>query len=132
MERRVDNAISALCDGTKLMHEAELQAKDILIGVLKPIGEHGATVENVGHTEGEFVVLAEQNPCEFKPITLVRYNLIEDKLEVFVSEWEKENEIIDSAGEWVDFDDAHTDIHFLLDRVMENLEYADYYDEDDE
>ena len=125
---KCEEAINRLLDATRTMHNAEMEAREILKKVLLPVGEHGATVNVLGHTEGEFVVLAEQNPCEFKPVTLVRYNVTKGKLEVFVSEWEKPNEIIAADGVWVDYEDAHVDTHFLLDTVMENLEYADYYD----
>ena len=125
---RYEGAIARLMEATHIMHNAELKAREILKSVLIPIGEHGATVNVLGHTEGEFVVLAEQNPCEFKPVTLVRYNVEKGKLEVFVSEWEKPNEIIAADGVWVDYENAHVDTHFLLDVVMQNIEYADYYD----
>ena len=128
---RCEEAIARLMDATRTMHDAEREARNILKKVLLPVGEHGATVNVLGNTEGEFVVLAEENPCEFKPVTLVRYNVKHDKLEVFVSEWEKRFEVIAADGRWVDYENAHVDTHFLIDVVMQNLEYADYYDEDE-
>ena len=125
---RSEEAVARLMDATRIMHDAEKEAREILKKVLLPVGEHGATVNVLGPTEGEFVVLAEQNPCEFKPVTLVRYNLKHDKLEVFVSEWEIRYKEIAADGKWVDYEDAHVDTHFLLDVVMQNIEYADYYD----
>lgn len=131
MRSRITEALSSLVDAGGGINEAERKAKGILMEVLAPVGEHGVTVEPLGRIDDGFIVLAEEHPFQFKPITLVRYNKIKYRLEVFVSEWEKENESIDSEGKWIWLEDAHTDIHFLIDRVIENLEYADYYDEEE-
>ena len=100
--------------------------------MLLPVGEHGVTITNLDEVaDDEFIVLAEEKPFDFKPVTLVRYNEKKDSIELFVSEWERYMVSVSAEGRWVDIEDAHVDMHFLLDKVIVNLEWADYYDEDE-
>ena len=115
------------------LKEAEDNAIGVLEEILRPVGKHGATVTCLDAcAEDEFISLAEVKPFQFKPVTLVRYNEENHRVEVFVSEWEEYGKSISAEGEWMYIVTAHVDIHFLLDNVVASLEYADYYDEDDE
>ena len=124
-------AIAALESITGAFAKTEQLAIATLKALLLPVGEHGVTVTNLDDlAEDEFIVLAEEKPFDFKPVTLVRYNEKKDSIEVFVSEWEEYKVSVSAEGRWVDIEDAHVDTHFLLDNVITNLEWADYYDED--
>lgn len=124
-------AIAALESITGAFAKTEQLAIATLKALLLPVGEHGVTVTNLDElAEDEFIVLAEEKPFDFKPVTLVRYNEKKDSIEVFVSEWEEYKVSVSAEGRWVDIEDAHVDTHFLLDNVITNLEWADYYDED--
>jgi len=124
-------AIAALESITGAFAKTEQVAISTLKALLLPVGEHGVTVTNLDElAEDEFIVLAEEKPFDFKPVTLVRYNEKKDSIEVFVSEWEEYKVSVSAEGRWVDIENAHVDTHFLLDNVIVNLEWADYYDED--
>lgn len=125
-------AIATLESITGAFAKTEQLAIATLKALLLPVGEHGVTVTNLDElAENEFIVLAEEKPFDFKPVTLVRYNEKKDSIEVFVSEWEEYKVSVSAEGRWVDIEDAHVDTHFLLDNVITNLEWADYYDEDE-
>lgn len=125
-------AIAALESITGAFAKTERIAISTLKALLLPVGEHGVIITNLDElAEDEFIVLAEEKPFDFKPVTLVRYNEKKDAIEVFVSEWEEYKVSVSAEGRWVDIEDAHVDTHFLLDNVITNLEWADYYDEDE-
>lgn len=125
-------AIAALESITGAFAKTEQLAIATLKALLLPVGEHGVTVTNLDElAEDEFIVLAEEKPFDFKPVTLVRYNEKKDSIEVFVSEWEEYKVSVSAEGRWVDIEDAHVDMHFLLDNVITNLEWADYYNEEE-
>lgn len=125
-------AIAVLESITGAFAKTERLAISTLKALLLPVGEHGVTITNLDElAENEFIVLAEEKPFDFKPVTLVRYNEKKDSIEVFVSEWKEYKVSVSAEGRWVDIEDAHVDTHFLLDNVITNLEWADYYDEDE-
>lgn len=130
--QRLSEAFDRIDVATADLKEAEDNAIGVLEEILRPVGEHGATVTCLDAcAEDEFISLAEVKPFQFKPVTLVRYNEKNNQVEVFVSEWEEYGKSISAEGEWMNIISAHVDIHFLLDNVVESLEYADYYDEDE-
>ena len=124
-------AIALLESATASFMNAKNIAISVLKKVLRPVGEHVVSITPLDDLyDDEFACLAEEEPFNFKPITLVRYNEETDIVEVYVSEWEDENKkSVSAEGHWINIDDAYTDIHFLLDEVIVNLEWADYYDE---
>ena len=103
-----------------------------LIPILNPAGEDGVSLCPVDQTNG-YVPLAEEEPQQIKPITRIRY--WKDKLEVFVANY-KPCEDGDGweflpGGRWIDYEDSNTDTWFMIDCVLENLEYANGYQEDE-
>lgn len=97
--------------------------------VLKRAGEHGVSLAPLDYTDGIRVPVAEHEPQQFFPITLIRY--WKGKLQVFISDYrpcEKGWEILPD-GQWIDFAAAHADLPLILDTIMANLEYADGYDD---
>lgn len=130
--KRLSAAFDKIDAATATMKKAEDNAIATLAEILRPVGEHGVTITCLDDcAEGEFISLAEVEPLNFKPVTLARYNEKNNQVEVFVSEWEEYGKSVSAEGEWMNIEDAHVDIHFLLDNVVVNLEYADYYDEDE-
>jgi hypothetical protein len=131
MKKEYSMAIALLETATTAFSNAQKAAISVLKTVLRPVGEHGISLTPLDDLyDDEFVCLAEEEPFEFKPITLVRYNDKTDIIEVFVSEWDKEKKVVLADGHWIDIEEAHVDIQFLLEEVITNLEWADYYDED--
>lgn len=125
-------AIAALESITGAFAKTEQLAISTLKALLLPVGEHGVTITNLGDvSDDEFTVLTEEKPFDFKPVALIRYNEKKDSIELFVSEWERYEVSVSAEGRWVDIEDAHVDMHFLIDKVIVNLEWADYYDEDE-
>lgn len=133
MKKEYSMAVALLETATTAFANAQKAAISVLKTVLYPVGEHGVSITPLDDLyDDEFVCFAEQFPFEFKPVTLVRYNEKNRKVEVFISEWDKEKKVVYADGRWVDIEEAHVDTHFLLDEVITNLEWADYYDDEDE
>lgn len=92
-------AIAALERITGAFAKTEQLAIATLKALLLPVGEHGVTITNLDElAEDEFIVLAEEKPFDFKPVTLVRYNEKKDSIEVFVSEWEEYKVSVSAEG----------------------------------
>ena len=110
--------------------DAERTALEQLKFILEPVGEHGVSICPLDYIEYDYESIAEADPHQFYPITLIRY--WNGKLEVFISEYKELEEgrwEVFGVGQWIDYEKAHTDTWFMLDQVAANLEWADYYDE---
>lgn len=106
---------------------AEKYAKQVLIDVLGPVGEHGVTIANIGDDKLENrIPLAEVNFDEMRPIALIRY--WKGELEVFLTDFEDGK--VTADGKWVHYDDVIIDTWYILDIVECNLEWADGYDDE--
>lgn len=110
----------------RLFADAERNGKEALKDVLAHVGEHGVTIANIGDNRGEMrVPTAEVDNADVRPIALIRY--WEDKLELFLTDFDELENVTDE-GNWVDYDSVYVDTWYILDKVEENLEYADGYD----
>ena len=128
MNSKVQIAIDALMIRLGEFSKAEKDALSTIKLVLIPAGEHGASLAPLDYTDGIHVPVAEVEPQVFKPITLIRY--WKGRLEVFVSDYEQTEDMgwkILPDGKWVLYEDASVDTWFLLDVLMENIEYSDGY-----
>ena len=129
MNDKVKTAIAAMDVRRLAFMNAEKDAIVTLSVVLLRAGEQGVSICPEDCIDGEYVCVAEVEPLKFAPITRVRY--WQDKLEVFVSAyavmegggWE-----IGDRGDWIPYNDAHTDTWLMLDLVSENIEYANGYE----
>ena len=128
---RVQLAVNALAIRRDTMHKAEQDAIETLKLVLERAGEHGVGIAPVDCIENEYIALAEYEPQTFLPITLIRY--WNGKLEVFMQDYEPScgGWTFLSSGSWIEYESAHADTHFILDLVIENLEWADGYQDED-
>ena len=128
---RVQLAVDALAIRRDTMYKAEQDAIETLKLVLKRAGEHGVGIAPVDCIEHEYIALAEYEPQTFLPITLIRY--WDGKLQVFLQNYEPNSAgwTFTDGGFWTEYENAHTDTHFILDLVIENLEWADGYQDED-
>lgn len=123
---KIDKANRLLYEAKMKFKSAEDNAREILKKILEPVGEHGVTITHLDtDCEDEFIAWAEPNPCDFHPVTLIRY--WKGNLEVFLSERDERGNV-KADGQWVDYDNAHVDTWFIMDEVEINLEWADGYD----
>lgn len=128
---KVQLAIDALSIRRCVMYVAEQKAIETLKLVLAKAGQHGVPIAPVDCIENEYIALAEYDPQTFLPITAIRcWN---GKLEVFLQDYEPKcgGWTFLPSGSWMDYKDAHPDTHFILDLVIENLEWADGYQDED-
>ena len=128
---KVQTAINELVIRRAAFHRAEENAQKSLKLVLEDAGEHGVSLAPVDCIEHEYIALAEYEPQTFLPITAIRY--WNGKLEVFMQDYEPKCggwEFLPS-GSWIEYESAHPDTHFILDLVIENLEWADGYQDED-
>ena len=126
MNGKLQIALDAIRIRESAFKKAEEEAIDVLKLILERTGEHGVSTAPLDDVSDIYVPIAECEPQEFKPITLIRY--WKEKLEVFISEIDDEWNILPD-GRWVDYESAHTDTWFMLDVIAENIEYADGYDD---
>lgn len=126
METRLETAYESIEDAKGKFNAAKKYAKGVLIDILKPVGEHGVTIANIGDNRNEGrVPCAEVDYDKIYPIALVRYWI--GNLEVFLTDFDELGNVTDE-GNWVDYDSVYVDTWYILDKVEENLEYADGYD----
>lgn len=123
-------AINALAMRRDAIYKAEQDALETLKLVLNKAGEHGVQIAPVDCIENEYIALSEYQPQTFMPVTIVRY--WKGKLEVFMQDYEPIGAgwTFLPSGSWMDYVEAHTDTHLLLDLVIANLEWADGYEDD--
>lgn len=129
---KVRKAMIALGAVRDNLYDAEIRAIEVLKHFLEDAGEHGVPIAPVDCIEHEYIALAEYEPQTFLPITAIRY--WNGKLEVFMQDYEPKCggwEFLPS-GSWIEYESAHPDTHFILDLVIENLEWADGYQDEEE
>lgn len=128
---KVQDAIDKLSSWRDEFYRVEQEAKRMLEWVLSPCGEYGVPIAPVDCIENEYIALAEYDHQTFLPITAIRF--WNGKLEVFLQDYEPKcgGWAFLPSGYWLDYVDAHTDTHFILDLVIENLEWADGYQDED-
>ena len=129
MNQRCKLAIDALSIRQSSFEKATDDALATIKLVLEKVGEHGVSLAPLDNTDGIRVPVAEFEPQQFFPITLIRY--WQGKLEVFISDYkpcEKGWEVLPD-GQWIDYAAAHADLHLIFDTIMVNLEWADGYDD---
>lgn len=131
MNEKLQLAVDALRLRQSAFMKAETDAIATLKLVLESAGENGVSVCPLDYVDDVYIPIAETEPFRFKPISLIRY--WHGKLEVFISEHSIKSDrvgwYIHSSGYWLPYEYAHTDTWFMLDQVMQNLEYADGYDD---
>lgn len=126
--KKIEIANTLIEAAKKKFSDAENYGKNILKSVLDAVGEHGVTIANIGDNRGEMrVPTAEVNYADVRPIALIRF--WKNNLELFLTDFDENGNVIDE-GNWVDYDNAYVDTWYILDKVEENLEYADGYDKD--
>ena len=126
--KKIEIAYTLIEAAKRKFSDAENYAKNILKTVLDAVGEHGVTIANIGDNREETCVpTAEVNDADVRPIALIRF--WKNNLELFLTDFDKNGNVIDE-GNWVHYDSAYVDTWYILDKVEENLECADGYDED--
>lgn len=132
-QERLNLALAALEASQHAFRLAEQEAIKVLKAALKPAGKYGVSVAPLDGTDGDiYVPLAEHEPQQIFPITLIRF--WNDKLEVFISDYVPhggdDGWTLLPEGQWIPYEDAHTDTWFMIDCVRDNIEYADGYQDE--
>lgn len=125
----LNSAAEQIVRAKQRFSDAEKTAREVLANILKPAGENGVNVSPLDFIGGFYAATAEIEPQKFEPILHVRF--WNEKLEAFIPNYEVCEDgpgwkILD-GGKWVDYQETCADTWFLLDEVMNNLEYADGY-----
>lgn len=111
------------------LSRVEREGLRMLEWALSPHGEHGVQIAPMDYIEDEYIALAEYDHQTFLPITAIRF--WNGELEVFLQDYEPKHGgwTFLPSGHWIEYEEAHTDTHFILDLVIESLEWmkADQY-----
>ena len=130
MNKKRLKAFYALNDMRRKMRRTEMSVEKRMKEILAPCGEHGCLVGTEDYADDLFYVYAEPRPNKFRRVTGIRYLAREDFLEVRIVLDAKEEAGVFNTDEdgWMSFARANvTDIRFLLDEIIHNLEYSDGY-----
>lgn len=128
MNERVSEALDSLRVASNSLIRVQEAVGVLIKEVLAPLKGAKCPIGSEDYADDVFYVYAEPNPNQFRRVTGIRYDCIDDVIEV---EYEDDGRTV-----WKTFGNAHIgDILFLLDEIKSNIEYCDGYqneDDDDE
>jgi hypothetical protein len=129
----MNEKVSEALDSLRLASNSLLRVREAVVVLIKevlaPLKGAKCPIGSKDYADDIFYVYAEPNPNQFRRVTGIRYDYINDHIEV---EYENNGRTI-----WETFENAHVeDILFLLDEIKSNIEYCDGYrgegDDDEE
>ena len=127
-KERLEEAYDRLNYHRDTMREAMDAFTYFLTDLLWPCGEHGCLIGSEDYCDDIYYLYAEPRPNEFHRVTAIRNK--GGRLEVCLDlsdGGDYSDYKVDENG-WMDFNLAHiTDLDFLADEVINNLEYSDGY-----
>lgn len=127
MGDKVEKALNALNAAKDAVYYAEKNAINTIKELLTPCGEGGCLIGTEDYCDDIFYVYAEPNPNKMQFVTRIR--CVNGELEVLLAKRNR-GELV--SEDWIRFDLAHiADIQFLLEEIMNNIEYSNGYQEEE-
>lgn len=126
-ELKIKQAKTALSEASRVLDNAEKMAVSAIKDVVKECGDGWCPIGDETSADDIFKVYAEPIPNEFRQVIGLRYDEKTDQLQVLIKEKEDDTFFYSENG-WIPFDHAYvSDIGFLLEELMDDIEFADGY-----